>query len=124
MRTFSVDGTNVLEVYESTKAAVDFIRSEGGPVFIEAKVYRFRAHGGAGDDSSTGYRDIKERQMWEAQCPVESYGSFLIENEIFSGNERKSMESAITKEILDAFDFALNSPEPEEADLYKFVYAD
>ena len=36
-------------------------RAGGGPTFIEAPVYRFRAHGGAGDDSRTGYRDEAER---------------------------------------------------------------
>ena len=36
-------------------------RAGGGPTFIEAPVYRFRAHGGAGDDSQTGYRDEAER---------------------------------------------------------------
>src|SRR3989344_3227528 len=44
-----VDGTNVLAVYEATREAVARARDGGGPTFIEAPVYRFRALGGGGD---------------------------------------------------------------------------
>ena len=120
----AVDGTNVLEVYEATKNAVDKIKQGGGPWFIEAKVYRFRAHGGAGDDSKTGYRDVKEREMWERHCPVESYYSFLDANNIGIKDQRINMEKNIKQEIKESFEYALKSPEPEEADLFKYVYAD
>src|SRR5687768_16951768 len=59
-----VDGANVLAVHAAAAAAVTRARSGGGPSFIEARVYRFRAHGGAGDDSRTGYRDEAEPAAW------------------------------------------------------------
>ena len=61
-----VDGTNVLAVEDAVRAAVDRARSGAGPSFIEARVYRFRAHGGAGDDSRTGYRHEAEPAAWDA----------------------------------------------------------
>ena len=67
------DGTNVLAVHDAVKAAVARARTGEGPTFIEAPVYRFRAHGGAGDDSQTGYRDEAERLAWESFCPVTMY---------------------------------------------------
>ncbi len=119
-----VDGTNVLEVYEATKSAVEKIRDGGGPHFIEAKVYRFRAHGGAGDDSQTGYREVEEREMWERHCPVESYYSFLDQNNLGIKSQRPELQKQIEQEIRDCFEHALKSPEPKKADLFKYVYAD
>src|SRR5204863_2188493 len=55
MPAVSVDGVNVLAVHEAVRTAAERARTGGGPMFIEVAVYRFRAHGGAGDDSKAGY---------------------------------------------------------------------
>ena len=123
MRSVPVDGTNVLAVYEAAKAAVGRARRGGGPTFIEAQVYRFRAHGGAGDDSKTGYRDVAEREAWEAYCPIATYYDFLQRAGLLDAAARKRMESEILAETLAAFDHAMSSPDPVEADLYRNVYA-
>lgn len=119
-----VDGTNVLDVYEATKTAVERARRGQGPSFIEAQVYRFRAHGGAGDDSRTGYRDVAERELWEKYCPLETFFGLLKQHRIIDDATRARMHAEIEQETAKAFDFSLASPEPTEADLYKFVYAD
>ena len=77
MPAVAVDGVNVLAVRHAEGDAVARARSGDGPTFIEAPVYRFRAHGGAGDDSRTGYRDEAERQSWEAVDPLHLFGEFL-----------------------------------------------
>ena len=118
-----VDGTNVLAVYEAAREAVERARKGGGPTFIEAVVYRFRAHGGAGDDSKTGYRDIKERESWEPHCPIATFHEFLAGAGMIDADARKKMEREIMTETLAAFDHAMNSPNPVEADLYRNVYA-
>jgi TPP-dependent pyruvate/acetoin dehydrogenase alpha subunit len=123
MHGVPVDGTNVLAVYETAKEAVKRARDGGGPTFIEAQVYRFRAHGGAGDDSKTGYRDVAEREAWETHCPIATYGEFLRGSGVLNAAGRKRMESEILAETLAAFEHAMNSPNPVEADLYRNVYA-
>lgn len=124
MRSMLVDGTNVLDVYEAMREAIRLARAGDGPVFIEAQVYRFRAHGGAGDDSKTGYRDVAEREAWEKFCPVETYYEHLAQADLIDAAQRDSMRQEIMSETLEAFDFALASPNPVEADLYKHVYAE
>lgn len=118
-----IDGVNVLEVYEATRRAVERARKGEGATFIEAPVYRFRAHGGAGDDSHTGYRDPAEREAWEKVCPVETYYQFLVKNNLIDTAKRERMHAEIVHEILEAFDYALSSPNPEEKDLYTHVYS-
>jgi TPP-dependent pyruvate/acetoin dehydrogenase alpha subunit len=118
-----VDGTNVLEVYEATCAAVARARAGDGPTFIEAVVYRFRAHGGAGDDSRTGYRPEEERRQWEAVCPLTTFGEYLRSAGLLEPPAVVEMDGALAEEIAEAFEFALASPNPTEADLYRHVYA-
>jgi pyruvate dehydrogenase E1 component alpha subunit len=120
----TIDGANVLAVHDAAAAAVERARSGGGPSFIEARVYRFRAHGGAGDDSRTGYRDEAERAAWEAFCPIAMFGEHLNRAGILDPAATASIDQAIAAEIAEAFEFALASPNPTEDQLYRHVYAD
>jgi TPP-dependent pyruvate/acetoin dehydrogenase alpha subunit len=124
VRAVVVDGVNVLAVHEAVTAAVDRGRAGDGPTFIEAAVYRFRAHGGAGDDSHTGYRDEAERQQWAAQCPLKLFGAYLTGAGLLTDRAASAMEREIAVEIDDAFAYALASPHPTADDLYRHVYAD
>lgn len=119
-----VDGMNVLDVYEASRAAVERARAGRGPTFIEARVYRYRAHGGNGDDSATGYRGVDEREAWEALCPVENFHALLRDAGILDDAGRERMLGAIVAETLAAFEHALAAPHPVESDLTKHVYAD
>jgi TPP-dependent pyruvate/acetoin dehydrogenase alpha subunit len=119
-----VDGMNVLEVYETTRDAVARARSGGGPAFIEAPCYRYRGHGGSGDDTRTGYRDMDERSAWDAVDPIALYSQYLSEGGVLTDAQVQTMRAEITREIEDAFAFAIASPNPMEEDLYRHVYAD
>ena len=124
MPSVAVDGVNVLAVYHATREAVERARAGGGPTFIEAPVYRFRAHGGAGDDSHTGYRSEIERQHWEPYDPVRLWGDFLLARGHLDDAATAAMEARIADEIASAFEVALASPNPTEEDLHRHVYAD
>jgi pyruvate dehydrogenase E1 component alpha subunit len=124
MPSVAVDGVNVLAVYDATLKAVERARAGNGPTFIEAPVYRFRAHGGAGDDSHTGYRTETERQHWEPFDPIKLWGDFLMAKGLLDTGSIEEMERRIAAEIEKAFTIALDSPNPTEADLYTHVYAD
>ena len=119
-----VDGMNVLAVYEATRQAVERAKSGGGPTFIEAVCYRFRAHGGAGDDTRTGYREQAERDAWDALDPVALHLEYLVSGGLLSHTDRDAMREDIVAEVMDAFEFAMNSPNPVQADLYRHVYAE
>ncbi|MCM3878989.1 MAG: thiamine pyrophosphate-dependent dehydrogenase E1 component subunit alpha [Vicinamibacterales bacterium] len=124
MPALSVDGVNVLAVRDTVSKAVAHARAGRGPTFIEVPVYRFRAHGGAGDDSKTGYRDVAERAAWEAVDPLLLFRQFLARTAQLTDASVMHMEAEIASEIAGAFEHALASPNPTEADLYRHVYAD
>lgn len=124
MPAVSADGVNVLTVHHAVHEAVARARAGDGPTFVEVHVYRFRAHGGAGDDSKTGYRAEAERVAWEAVDPVQLFGEYLTRTGKLDAAAIQKMESEIAAEIADAFELALASPNPKEEDLYRHVYAD
>jgi pyruvate dehydrogenase E1 component alpha subunit len=124
MHSVAVDGVNVLAVYDAAVAAVERARAGDGPTFIEAPVYRLRAHGGAGDDTHTGYRHITEREHWEAFDPIALYEHFLRSKQLLDDKTLSEMEARIANETAEAFEFALSSPNPSEEDLFRHVYAE
>jgi TPP-dependent pyruvate/acetoin dehydrogenase alpha subunit len=118
------DGTNVLAVFEAAHRAVERARSGGGPTFIEAPVYRFRAHGGSGDDSHTGYRQVVERETWQQSCPIDGLQRILKERCALDDVMLAAMEQEFAVEIARAFEYALAGPVPTQADLYRYVYSE
>lgn len=124
MPSVAVDGVNVLAVHDAAAAAVERARNGGGPTFIEAAVYRFRAHGGAGDDSHTGYRAVIEREHWEPNDPILLFEHFLRAKRLLDDSAIADMERRLAAEITEAFEHALASANPTEDDLYRHVYAE
>jgi TPP-dependent pyruvate/acetoin dehydrogenase alpha subunit len=118
-----VDGTNVVHCYEATRRAAARARAGQGPSFIEMCVYRWRAHGGAGDDLKLGYRDADEGQDWHRFDPITTLGNDLTKKGLIDSNLIARFETEIAREIADAFTFAIESPIPTEADLYTHVYS-
>ena len=123
LTSVQIDGTNVLDVYEATQEAVKKARKGEGPTFIEAKTYRWRGHGGAGDDSASGYRDPEEVKHWEQCCPINGLYDYLIKMNLYDEAEKDLAEKEIKEEIEIAFEHAISSPNPQEMDLYTHVYS-
>jgi len=119
-----IDGTNVLDVYEATKGALERARRGEGPTYIESVAYRWRGHGGAGDDSHTGYRDVAEVKHWQQFCPIEKFYQFLEELGHIDDGKRMAMQQEFEQEMAEAFKHAEESPNPEKNDLHTHVYSD
>ncbi|MCH7500607.1 MAG: thiamine pyrophosphate-dependent dehydrogenase E1 component subunit alpha [Nitrospinae bacterium] len=124
LNSVRLDGTKILDVYEATQEAVERARSGGGPSFIESVAYRWRGHGGAGDDSASGYRDPEEVQAWQEFCPIAGLYRNLVQQDFIDEPRQTAMTESISEEILEAFEHAINSPNPEEKDLSTHVYSD
>ena len=105
-----VDGMSVLDVYENSKTLIKRARSGKGPSLMECKTYRFFGHG-ASDHKP--YRTKEEEQVWMRQCPVDSYKAELLHQLKISTKDIVEIDKKIEKEILDAVEYAFNSPEPD-----------
>lgn len=74
VQTRSVDGMDVVAVYEATRDAVEHIRQGRGPFFLEFRTYRFRAHSMFDPQL---YRDKAEVEQWKTRGPIHTYSAQL-----------------------------------------------
>jgi pyruvate dehydrogenase E1 component alpha subunit len=120
----TVDGNDVLAVYEAAAEAVSRARAGEGPSFVECVTYRMRGHAGAGSDERLGYRTREEIACWEARDPVANFAKALRAEKLMSEAELAATEQEINAQVDEAFRFAQSSPLPERGDVQQFLFAE
>ncbi|GAB4139149.1 MAG: pyruvate dehydrogenase (acetyl-transferring) E1 component subunit alpha [Sphingomonadales bacterium] len=113
-----VNGMDVLEVRDAAVEAVADIRAGKGPMILEMKTYRYRGH----SMSDPGkYRSKEEVQKMRAeQDPIENIKKRLTDAG-YSEDKLKDIDKEIRAEVIEAAEFAQQSPEPEPSALYTDV---
>jgi pyruvate dehydrogenase E1 component alpha subunit len=116
---WSVDGMDVLAVDDAAARAVAEVRG-GGPLFLELKTYRFRAHSMFDPEL---YREKAEVELWKERDPIVTFTATLRERGLLDDEELASIEKEARAEIDDAIEFAdAGSLEPV-ATLAEYVYS-
>jgi len=117
--TLKVDGMDVVAVHEATKSAALAVRAGRGPVFLELRTYRFRAH--SMFDAEL-YRDKAEVEAWKTRGPIHTYTARLKAQGMLAEEQFLGMDTRVDEEVRRAVDFAeAGQWEPVErltADLY------
>lgn len=117
---WSVDGMDVRAVAETARRAVVAVR-EDGPLFLEARTYRFRAH--SMFDAQL-YREKSEVEEWKKRDPIAGFAARLRAEGLLDDAELAGFEAAADAEVASAVEFAENgSWEPVE-DLARHVYCE
>lgn len=117
-----VDGTDVRDVYNASKAAIDRARSGMGPSFLECIAYRWRGHAGPGDPHKDSYRNREEWAEWIGRDPLKDYEDVLIDTGLACRRDIEKIRKDVDKEIEDAFAFAKESPLPDKARLEDYIF--
>jgi len=76
--SFRVDGMDPLAVHIAMQQAESIARNGGGPVVIEAEVYRFFHQNGPFPGSAFGYRSKEEEEHWRSRDPLLKVASEMI----------------------------------------------
>lgn len=118
---YHIDGTNVLEVYETCYKAVQRARAGEGPALIEAVSMRMRGHS-EHDDHKYVPKELLEE--WAKRDPIERYEAFLLKKGLLTEKSRKELHSKVEAEIDKAVEAAEASPEPEPRTAAGGVYRD
>ena len=114
-----VDGMDVLAMREIVSEHIRIAREDRQPTLVEAFTYRFRGHSAADPEV---YRTKEEVEEWRKKDPVKVFRDRLLENEVISEAEVDEMRERVERRILDAVEFADNSPEPPLESLYDHLY--
>jgi pyruvate dehydrogenase E1 component alpha subunit len=117
---WGVDGMDVRAVRATAERAVDAIRAGGGPHFVEARTFRFRAHSMFDPER---YREKAEVERWKEHDPIESLCTRLADEELLAEADLEAMEAEIRGIVDDAEAFAESSPLEDVADLELFVHS-
>ena len=121
-----VDGTDVIAVYEAVKSAVERARKGEGPSLIECVTYRLSPEHSlrVGTVAGTEYRPEGEvEEWWEKHDPIKIFKQNLKELGYLTDELADKIETESKKELDEAVDFALKSPEPGPESAFEGIYA-
>jgi TPP-dependent pyruvate/acetoin dehydrogenase alpha subunit len=118
----TVDGNDVLAVYEATKRAADRARRGEGVQFIEVKTYRRKGHAEHDDQH---YVPKEELDWWAKENdPIDRYVKQLVRNEWAEERALKTVDAQVVEEIDRATDACVDEPLPPGDSALAGVYAD
>ncbi|MEM3573786.1 MAG: thiamine pyrophosphate-dependent dehydrogenase E1 component subunit alpha [Nitrososphaeria archaeon] len=119
IKGITIDGMDVLEVYETVYNAAQEVRLTKKPVLIEAVTYRYKGHS---KSDLNLYRTKDEIDEWMKRDPINNLKRKMKDMNILTDEEIALMENEINSEIKEAVDFAINSPEPTLEKALSFIY--
>lgn len=117
-----VDGNDVLAVYDETYHAFERARRGDGPTLIECVTYRVQGHADHDETRARQYRPVEEIEEWEAKDPLPRFRNYLLGTGNFSEAELPEPPPEVVRQIHDAVEIAINSPDPEPATAMEDIY--
>lgn len=116
----SVDGNNVLDVYEAVRGAVEYARSGNGPSLIDCVSYRWRGHS---KSDRNLYRTQEEIDEWKQKCPIRRFKKVLTDATVMTDEETEAIDQTAKAAIEHAAEVAQTFPEPSPENMEEEVYA-
>lgn len=99
----SIDGNNILKVYETIKNLAESIRENPRPILLECVTFRMRGHEEA---SGTKYVPKELFDLWGRKDPVNNFEKFLLNEAVLTEEMIESIRSDIKKEIESGLEIA------------------
>ena len=115
------DGTDPVESLETMRRAVEHCRERKGSALVHAKVIRPYSHSLSDDEKL--YRSDEERTTDAERDPIKRFGALLIEEGLVTQDELQKIKDDVDKEIIEATDRALASPQPAPETATQFVFS-
>jgi TPP-dependent pyruvate/acetoin dehydrogenase alpha subunit len=116
----TVDGNDVLAVYQAVTTAVERARSGEGPSLVENVTYRWRGHS---KSDRNLYRTQEEIDGWKERCPINRFKEALVKAGRMDRDEAEAIDREAKATIDRAAEEALTFPEPSPENLEDEVYA-
>ncbi len=114
----TVDGNDVLAVYEAAGQAAEECRSGNGPVLLELLTYRRTGHSRR---DSCGYQPKEEREAWFSRDPLDRFAAVQRQRGVLPKADLGQLKARVETQIQDAVEKAKQAPLPQPADLLNDV---
>jgi len=115
----TVDGNNVVDVFNAVKYFSDYTRNGNGPVLVECVTYRYKGHS---KSDAQAYRTKEEVKEWMDKDPIKVYKDYLFENKVIDGEMFAKIEQEVEDEMTAAVNFAEESPFPDRSEVEDDIY--
>lgn len=122
MPGITIDGNDVLAVYQTSGEAIQRARAGEGPTLVECKTYRWRGHYEGDPNQGRRYRTLEEIQSWIKKCPIKRFEEKLVKEKVLNKNKMMHIRKEVEDRIEEAVTFANQSPFPDPQDIYEDVY--
>ena len=96
MGAYTIDGNNILEVYDTVNEIKKQIIKNPQPIILECMTFRMRGHEEA---SGTKYVPEKLMQKWSLKDPITNYEKFLVESKVLNLKEIDNIKTDFKNEI-------------------------
>ncbi len=116
----TVDGNDVIAVYEAVAEAVARAKKGEGPTLVETKTYRYHGHY---EGDPCNYQSEEEITEWKKKDPIVRFKKKLMEMDVLTEDEAINIEQEIKREIDEAVKFAEESPFPDPIETLDDVFA-
>ncbi|MEY3322831.1 MAG: hypothetical protein RLZZ417_2414 [Bacteroidota bacterium] len=122
MKSMTIDGNNILEVYQTIKKIKEEITLRPEPVLVECMTFRMRGHEEA---SGTKYVPKVLMEKWALRDPVLLFEGFLDNEKVLSPAEMTAIKDVFKKQIAEDLKETENFRDPspdftlELQDVYK-----
>jgi pyruvate dehydrogenase E1 component alpha subunit len=120
MSAEAVDGMDVIAVEAAARRAIQAVRQNGKPYFLECRTYRLRAH--SMFDAQL-YRNKSEVETWRPKDPIVRFQGWLEANHLVHPDDLARMEAEIASEVAGAVAFADGGTWESVEQLTRFTYA-
>jgi pyruvate dehydrogenase E1 component alpha subunit len=120
MDVHSVDGMDLMAVYEMAERTMRQVREKKRPIFVEAVTYRFRGHSMSDPGA---YRTKEEIEEWRRRDPIVHFGNILLSEGALTPELIENILTDVDREIEEAVEFAQLSPLPAPEALLQDIYA-
>lgn len=107
MEGHRLEGNNILEVYANLESIVRSMRENPRPVLIEFETFRMRGHEEA---SGTKYVPQELMDQWALKDPLETYASYLREQNVLTQDYEEVLSAQIMDEINEHLALAFDEP--------------
>ncbi|MBG54029.1 MAG: pyruvate dehydrogenase (acetyl-transferring) E1 component subunit alpha [Alphaproteobacteria bacterium] len=116
-----VDGMDVRAVADAANRAADFCRSGKGPYILEMNTYRYRGHSMS---DPAKYRAREEvNKMREEHDPLEQVKARILKAGVLDEAALKKIDTEVRALVMEAANFAQESPEPDPSELWTDIVA-
>src|SRR5215204_3099497 len=116
----SINGNDVLAVYQATQGALARARGGDGPTLIECKTYRWHGHS---EHDKAFYRTDEELAMWKSRDPLPTFMTYLEHMSVLTPEKEQEIDQRIKDTLDDAVRFAEDSPDPAPEEAVTDLYA-